>query len=302
MLSFNISKLIFNKKISSKEILLNKQIITTYNNENYNQCMQKETTFFEINKLKQELDTDLKKYSISVYYQDLNSGASYIYNPNKIYFGASLIKLLDGLYLYTNASDGGEVDLNTTIKYTSNFMMSYSEQMKQRKINEQITLKELVNYALSVSDNTAHFMLFNHIGKEKLKSYAKDLGIKKLVPSTGIFGSLNILEAHALINEAYKFIESKNKLSAEFRSFLENDTVNYLRLATDKPIIHKYGSTDSVYHDIGIVYHNYPYSISILTNEKQKRSEIFFNVHSKIIDMHDTYIKLKQKECSLSQS
>ena len=55
-----------------------------------------------INNYMKSVSDYLKKYKVSVGYINLDNGFTYIYNGNKEYFGASLIKVIDAMYIYEN--------------------------------------------------------------------------------------------------------------------------------------------------------------------------------------------------------
>ena len=92
-------------------------------------------------------------YDVSVGYYNLVTGRQYLYQADKKYYGASLIKTLDSIYLY----DKGMVDDN---------------------------LKYYIDRAISVSDNNAHLYLVNYIGKDNLKNYGIALGHQTLSQAT----------------------------------------------------------------------------------------------------------------------
>ena len=72
---------------------------------------------------------------------------SYYYNRDKKYYGASLIKVLDAIYLYD----------------------------KNKVTNE---LKPYIKTALSYSNNDSHIYLVNYINRNKLRNYGLSIGAK----------------------------------------------------------------------------------------------------------------------------
>ena len=99
-----------NQKVRKEERIKQKQ-------EEYNFCLEKKYTENEITEelalKKQELDDLIieNKYRVSVYYEDITTGFLYTYQPYVSYYGASLIKLVDALYLINKAIDG-KIDLD----------------------------------------------------------------------------------------------------------------------------------------------------------------------------------------------
>ena len=141
----------------------------------YNECINSpllEENFNEntINK-KEEIISYAKKYNLRYTFEDLTYNYQINNNENSSIYGASLIKLVTAIYLIEN-----DVDLSQTVKYTSKFVSSSSSGMETRKLGENVTLKDLMKYSITVSDNTAHHMLVSFIGKNTLKEYATNLG------------------------------------------------------------------------------------------------------------------------------
>ena len=55
--------------------------------------------------------------------------------------------MLDAIYIYENALEGN-IDLDTTKKYTKNFKVLYSAGLEKHKIGDMISLRDLVKYAI----------------------------------------------------------------------------------------------------------------------------------------------------------
>ena len=118
--------------------------------ENYQTCLTKKYDESELtNELlnqKNEIDAFIKNnnYKASVLYEDIQTGFNYKYAADTVYYGCSLIKIVDALYLINQATLGN-VNLDTeTITYTSNYVRGFSSGMEKRKIGEQVTLRDLI--------------------------------------------------------------------------------------------------------------------------------------------------------------
>lgn len=106
------------------------------------------------------------------YFNDLSNKYTYAQNETKIYYSASAIKLFDAIYLIEKAK-AGEINLNDTITYLPSYNLSGSLKTSKHKYYDKISLRDLIDYAISVSDNAAHFMLVKHIGASNLNKYFK---------------------------------------------------------------------------------------------------------------------------------
>lgn len=262
----------------------------------YTACLNKdfneEEVTEDIKKLTASLDNLLKKYNVFVNYEDLNTGFLYKYKEDEMVYGASLIKLVDALYLYDN-----KVDFNETVTYESKYIKKYSSGMDKRTIGEKVSLKDLMNYSLSVSDNTAHMMLIDYIGYNNLKSYGKSLGANAILSGSDKYGNQTASDTNIYLKKAYE-IMTKYDNGSLLKEYMSNDYQNHLYLDNEKSIAHKYGSHDIYFHDIGIVFDENPYTISILTlHGKGNYKEIIKEIHQNINALHNEFNENRKNIC-----
>ncbi len=268
----------------------------------YNRCIldKKVTENKEIKDKKEELNNFIKEnnYNLSIKYEDIITGFSYEYTSNKIYYGASLIKLVDALYLIENAIKG-QIDLSKeTIKYTKNYIKSSSEGLKTKKLTENISLKDLIYYAIKYSDNSAHFMLIDYIGLDNLKKYGQSLGGKVILSSKDKYSYQTAEDTNKYLLKAYNIIKQDSYYGTFLKNIMNNNKYNSLNFKNVK-VLHKYGLYANNYHDIGLnIKDSHPYTISILTlhlNDNYK--EIIQKIHSKIIEIHTHYWNDRNYTC-----
>ena len=229
-----------------------------------------------------------KGYKVSIGYYNLNTGYKYTYNPSAVYYGASLIKTVDALYIYENANNG-KIDLDTKIPYAVQYKRGYSLGMQKYRPGEWVSLRELVNYDISVSDNTAHAILVNHIGFNTLKQYGNSLGGKYTLTGGDIYGLTNVDDQIAYMRKLYNYTNSSSN-GKELRNYFINGYYNYISFSGLPTFAHKYGYSNPVFHDVGIVYDSKPYIIVILSNGYYaNRKDIFQDLSKKIYEYHKTF-------------
>ncbi len=275
--------------------------------EAYNTCINKpfeETELTEeLASLKQAINRTINnnQYKVSVYYEDLTTGFTYTYKPQTVYYGASLIKLVDALYLINKAIDGS-IDLDTeTIVYTTEYKKAFSSGMKTHNYGEAISLRNLISYAISVSDNSAHIMLYDYIGRENLKAYGQSLGAKNILTSgTDKFGNQTAEDTNLYLKEAYRIIKENEEFGPFLKGIMDNNVRNSFNTDTIK-IYHKYGACDPYYyHDIGLNLGSHPYAISILTlHENSNYKEVVQTIHEKIIELQNLFYATRENNCHL---
>lgn len=268
----------------------------------YNACLIKTYTSDELtnslnNKIA-EIDSLLSNYSVSVTYYEPVTGFTYKYNDSQLYYAASTIKMLDALYIYTNASNG-LIDLDTLITYEKSDRMGDSYYMKSYSIGDQVSLRDLVKYVITMSDNTAHSMLIKYIGFQNLKNYGKSLGAVYTLNGGDNFGYINNSDSIIYLTNLYNYINNNSELGEELKNYFINSDQNYLSLP-DYNIVsaEKYGQYSSIYHENGIVYTDNPYLVSILTKEGNHDYEsIIKNINSKIYELHALFESTRETSC-----
>ena len=270
---------------------------TTSNDQDNIEYLEEDTE--DILNIKKEIDEYIKSnnYRVSVYYEDLTNGFIYTYDPDKPYYGCSLIKLVDALYLINKATLG-EINLDEVkLTYKSKYRADYSTGMSKHKIGDEVSLRDLISYAITYSDNTAHLMLIDYIGVNNLKEYGKSLGGKYILSGWDLFGLQTASDTNQYLKEAYRVITTNKDYGEFLKNIMDNNDRNAFN-TEDIKIYHKYGSYDINFHDIGLSLEEYPYAISIFTlHERSNYDEIIKGIHAKIRKLHDKYHTNREQIC-----
>lgn len=90
-------------------------------------------------------------------YVNLNTGYTYIYQGDRVYYGASLVKTLDAMYAYEKL---GDFDW---------------------------AINSLIINAATYSKNDAHAALVERLGMENLKKYGEEIGMKYHLKGSSIY-------------------------------------------------------------------------------------------------------------------
>lgn len=271
----------------------------------YNECLRRpvdENNIPEsVTAAMNDLTTYLEEnYETSIKYEDLTTGFIYTYNPNIVYYAASTIKSLDALYIYTKAAEG-KIDLDETMTYTSKYKWGSSKEMSKLSYGTKVTIRDLVKYAITVSDNSAHQMLISYIGRSNLKEFGNSLGAKNTLIGSDNFGNIDVNDAIIYMKAINNFINSNEVLGSELKEYFLTAEQNDLELPDfGISAIHKYGQYSSYYHDIGVVYDENPYVVAILTLEGGSNFENKVkDINSHIYEMHKIYNDNKKKLCNI---
>lgn len=288
-------------------LLVKENEITIMDNENKNKqkeiCLQekfneKDLTEKIVAKINELNEYFKNKYNVSIGYKDLNLGFEFNYNEEKKYYAASTIKMLDALYIYTNASEGN-INLNDKLLYESKFEKYNSAGLSKHEIGEKISIRDITKYAIIYSDNGAHEMLVNYIGKNNLKKFGENLGAKFTMYGQDNYGTMTVGDALIYTNKLYEFAKN-DELGEELLSyFLESDE-NYLKI-DEKEIkaATKYGLYGENFHQNGIILHQNPYIISILTlHAKDDYKKIVKEINEKIFELHNLFYENRNEICN----
>lgn len=179
--------------------------------ENYNKCLIQPVSSDDLTETILSLEEEItnyigRNYYASVGYYDVLTGFSYNYKNDVVYYGASLIKIVDALYLINEAIDG-KIDLDKEMMmYTSKYKCDYSTGMEKKNYGDMVSLRELITYAITYSDNSAHEMLYDYIGRDNLKNYGNSLGAKYIMTGGDHYGNQTVDDTMLYLKEAYNII------------------------------------------------------------------------------------------------
>lgn len=272
--------------------------ITAQKKQKYNDCLSKPYQDESVTEQFNELINTLADNSLGIYFEDINNGYSLTYNETKNHYAASIIKLYAAIYLLDNARNNS-INIYDTITYTKGYSPVAGEKLSGRKVGEEITLSDLINYSISVSDNGAYLMLIDYIGVNNLKEYAKNtLDVTLTINQNDKFGYLDVTDTNKLLKYVYEFIQTDDEYSTILIDAMNNTYYNALNF-NNITFLHKYGYYGQYFNNIGIYNSNNPYLISIFTlygdpdkgalNKVQDISTNIFNIYQANLEAKDNY-------------
>ncbi len=216
------------------------------------------------------------KNEISVYYKDLKTGYSIEFRADEIYQTASVIKAPYVKHLLESGAD-----LTKKLKSSNKQGYSYIDKYPE---GTEFTVKELMEYAVRYSDNTAYYVLNKEFGFNGFNAYAKGLGVRAnadrnlvLQFSKPRFGYLSARDAGLYFEDIANYIEGTDERQKLLKEWLTTTTVDGMladALGKTYTLAHKYGQQDlgyaagRAYHDAAIVYSPNPYVLTILSTMK----------------------------------
>lgn len=256
--------------------------------------IRKKQTFKKIKKRLDKLNIMFVKNEekVAYYYENINKKIAFSFNESITFYAASTIKILVLLYIYNN-----KMHLEKEITITEEDIKQGNGVLKDElDLPKKYTLKELLMYTIKYSDNTAYLKLVDFIGKEKLLTYAHNLGAEHTFEGKDNFGITNCLDMLKYWSRLWEIL----KENPEIEDWLLNPEYAIIKSKNIKSghFYKKYGAFDIAFHECGVVDGKDPYFLFILTQKgENKKSKRFINKTAKKIEkIHKEVSKLEKKE------
>ena len=220
----------------------------------------------DVNILKNELEEYIKgfKGQYGIYYMQIEDGGAFGINDTDEYIAASTVKIPLNLYLYNKIKDGS-VDPKSVMTYLEKDYEGGTGNIQYRKVGSSYTVKELAKLSIEVSDNIAANMLLRLLGRKNLKDYMRSLGGIVVDDARNVSCPRDMA---LYMKKIYEFCEENKELGSEligyFKNTVFNDRIPKL-LPAGVEIAHKIGNQVGALHDVGIVFIDEPYIISIMS-------------------------------------
>lgn len=218
----------------------------------------------------------------SVYFRDLHYGPTLGINEYESYSPASLLKLPLAITY---------VDLMASVPELEELKITYDPALHPKVLNQtitpsrtleagkQYTVRELLKYMVSYSDNAAYGALLDYLallspGKDLLKDTYTDLGI--IDPATSLDETISVKSYASMILQLYQssYLKTPEQSNYLLDLMRQSDYAGGIRqgLPENMVLAHKFGERSSVdadlkqLHDCGVIYypHN-PYLLCVMT-------------------------------------
>ena len=232
-------------------------------------------------------------------YKDIFTGFTVTYNESGNIFAASTIKAPVNIYLYEKASKD-ELDLDKELTYTGNYYTDGTGVLKNEKFNSKYTMRTLSQYAIRNSDNIAHNMLMDELGRKNVKNFWLDKGTNIILTGNDNWGLINAHDAMIYMKELYTFYINNEEYGTELMDNFLNAKTKFITSPNSYKIANKSGWSGFAQHDVAIVFADNPYILVALSNLGYDNSYMsYFNKASSFANsIHQEYWKYKMNKCS----
>ncbi|MBP5231298.1 MAG: serine hydrolase [Clostridia bacterium] len=207
---------------------------------------------------------------VSVYYCALDGSDYYGFNTAGRHRTASTAKLPYCHWLCLRA-DRGEIDMEERLVYDASRLRDGSAILEKAKDGQTFSVRELMDYSIRFSDNTAFRMLVSRFGTARYKEWLRPMGVT-FVPERYALGECDAADMGILL---YEFVRYRAEGSANADFLWESGThsayggavVNAFRNCT---VFHKFGAlfppSNPTYNDVAVVMAKKPFLLVILTD------------------------------------
>lgn len=209
--------------------------------------------------------------TISIYYEQINSGSNVSINKDVHLFPASLTKVVLGIIAAKKVNDGTWTwDKQFTVQ-DSDIDSGSGELYKTVKAGDSFSLEDLVKDILADSDNTANNILRRNAVVDDYLSFQDETGLQDLYNDQGLISAKEYTRIlRVLYTSSYLEPEDSQKIlqymgQSTFHDYLSQGIPSNITFA------HKYGENkeQSIFNDSGIVYSDgRPYMITVLIKGK----------------------------------
>lgn len=207
--------------------------------------------------------------NISFVYKNLSTGEQFSYRAEEPHLAASVIKLFLMGAVFQSIEEGN-IHAEDKIRVKRNDCVPSCGVLTYLGGEREVSVRDLVELMVIVSDNTAANLLFDLVGSDYLGYFIRDvLGMEQTVflrkmfdserAAMGIENYVTAADAAILLEKIYRGELVSQEASGEMYRILTHQRLNGkipFRLHTLQPapvIAHKTGEDTGITHDVGII-------------------------------------------------
>lgn len=217
---------------------------------------------------------------VGVYFNPLDGGCALMFNETEALQAASVIKIPVMVEVFRQFEAG---ELSPEEKHT----LKDAEKMPScgalNRLHEglELTLRDLVELMIILSDNTATNLLIDRVGMARINATMNELGLKQTVvrrklfdaaaSAKGLENTVSARDMGILLEKMYRGQLISAEASRQMLDILKSQRLNgkipfYLH-SRGIPVAHKTGEDSGITNDVGIVFTRQPFVLCMLSNE-----------------------------------
>ena len=217
---------------------------------------------------------------VAFYYRPLDGGCAQMYNEMMPLVAASVIKIPIMVEAFRQF-ESGELNPLETYRVRREDKMPSCGALNRMHDGLEVTMRDLVELMIVLSDNTATNILIDILGIDRVNATLEAEGLKvtrlrrKLFDKAGMEAGLSnhvcAREIGLLLERMYAGTLVSPEASAQMLEILRNQKLNGKMPFFLKPrgiaCAHKTGEDDGITHDVGVVYAKKPFVLCMLSEE-----------------------------------
>ncbi len=213
--------------------------------------------------------------SISIYYENINSGSNISVNKDLRLFPASLSKLVQAI-LIVNKVEKGQMAFDQRLKALPEDLSSGSGELYKTIGESSLTVEELLQELIVNSDNTAQNIFRHYLDFSDYQDFQNNTGLQDLYNEKGFISSKEYTRILRVLYTS-NFLKPEN--SQKILKYMSQSSFkDYLSQGIPDGVVfaHKYGENKdyNIFADSGIVYvPGKPYMISVIIKGKDSSPE-----------------------------
>lgn len=216
---------------------------------------------------------------VALYYRPLDGGCALMLNENEPLIAASVIKIPVMIEAFRRFEEGSLKPDDVHVLRDEEKMPSCGA-LNRMHAGLQVSLRDLVELMIVLSDNTATNILIDMLGIDNVNATLRSYGVQKSTLRrklfdreahlAGIENTVTAREMGMLLEKMYAGELVSPKASAEMLDILKNQKLNGKMPFYLKPrgivSAHKTGEDDGITHDVGVVFARKPFVLCMLSN------------------------------------
>mgnify|MGYP001788021598 CR=1 FL=1 len=219
-----------------------------------------------------QLIDDIKGYIsdkegiFGIYFISLTTGQSFGINENEVFTAASTVKVPINLYLFNRIAQN-KINPAKNLLYTEEDYEEGTGTIQFGDFGTKYSIRELSQLSIEASDNIAINMLMRYLGRNNILKFMESI-VKHPVDKERNVSTPKDMALY--LKALLAFREKNTKLGDELLDYMEHTEFNDrmpLYLPENIPVAHKIGTQVKAIHDIGIVFAEKPFILSILSEE-----------------------------------
>ena len=232
---------------------------------------------------------------IGVYFKNLDTGFTFYHNPDRVFFSASINKLMHAFYTYT-AAERGYIDMYALHTYRAADYWGGTGIIRfDHQVGTEFTTRELLYYSIVHSDNLAFRMLSRYMERIDFRysDFMRELGVNYNYILTWYSQNASAGDAAIWLYAIHNYLESDSRYGHYLHDDMQNVAlyshpyftrgriwggsadVNVELLHSDYDIAMKYGWAGTSFNVMGIVHAPSPYMVIILSNMAEGAHDLF---------------------------